>query len=229
MKAKTYHFIGASFPKILETNSHGEAFGLGADITHKIAKAMNVEIVVTLYPLKRALLIMERGEADVIIGPYKSEERSTYLDFSSFYFYEDEITLYKLKETSLKWSGDLTHLKELKIGVIRGWSLGDHFNKIKDQLDIIYLNSLDQLFTMLKLKRIDVAIAHPREAAQTMAEGDNSSNIIPLSPSLTKKQGYFGFSKKRDLGDFKKRFEAEYERLYKSGAISGCNISKGIQ
>ncbi|MBC96564.1 MAG: hypothetical protein CME63_02370 [Halobacteriovoraceae bacterium] len=58
---RTYEFIGSYFPEILEAQSNGKVIGLGADLTHRIAREMDVDINITLYPLKRAHLIMQRG------------------------------------------------------------------------------------------------------------------------------------------------------------------------
>lgn len=216
---KTYHFIGSSFPEILEQAQDGEIRGLGADIVYKIAKSLNVDIKITLYPWKRAHLIMKRGGADAIIGPYKSEERLKYLEYSNFHFYEDEILLYGLTDSTLIWDGDLSKLTGLKIGVIRGWSLGQDFNLMKDSFKIIYLNNIEQLFSMLKLRRIDIAISHPRASLRLLSLKENKKIIKPFRPSLTINRGYFGFSKKRDLSEFKKKFDIEYEKSRRSGSL----------
>ena len=215
-QARVYEFVGAHFPGILEPSVDGSVKGLGADITYKIAKALHIEVKITLYPLKRALLMMKRGEADVIIGPYKAADRMSYLDYTSFSFYEDPIVLYTRKDTKLNWAGNLEVLKGLKIGVIRGWSLGRDFNEMstRGELDVINLSAIDQLFPMLKRKRIDIAIAHPRESRAILSREEFNKEIISLKPALTTNEGYFGFSKSRDLEEFKKQFEAEYEKIY---------------
>lgn len=212
---RTYEFIGSYFPEILEAQSNGKVIGLGADLTHRIAREMDVDINITLYPLKRAHLIMKRGQADAIIGPYKSKNREAYLDFSNFHFYEDEILFYGLKKSQINWKGDFSKLRGLKIGAIRGWSLGEDFNKNSQRLDIIFLNNIDQLFTMLKLKRIDIAIAHNREASRLLSLNENKAKIKSLSPRITLNKGYFGFSKKKELKGFKERFEAAYKKMTK--------------
>ncbi|MBC96563.1 MAG: hypothetical protein CME63_02365 [Halobacteriovoraceae bacterium] len=150
-----------------------------------------------------------------MIGPYKSKNREAYLDFSNFHFYEDEILFYGLKKSQINWKGDFSKLRGLKIGAIRGWSLGEDFNKNSQKLDIIYLNNIDQLFTMLKLKRIDIAIAHNREAFRLLSLNENKAKIKSLTPRITLNKGYFGFSKKKELKEFKERFEAAYKKMTK--------------
>lgn len=210
---KTYQFIGSAFPGILEKSKDGKAKGRGADIIYKIASKLNVQVEISFYPWNRAHLMMKKGEADVLIGPYKTKQRMKYLDYSNFSFYEDEILLYTPADSNIDWKGEISNITDLKIGVIRGWSLGEEFESIKDKLNILYFNNIDQLFTMLKLKRIDIAISHPRASSKHLSSHENKKVIKSLKPRLSIGKGYFGFSKKRDLLEFKEKFEAEYRKL----------------
>jgi len=210
---KTYQFIGSAFPGILEKSKDGIIKGRGAEIIYKIAGQLDIEFEINFYPWKRALLMMEKGEADVLIGPYKTKERTKYLDYSNFSFYEDEILLYTLADSKINWSGEISNITDLKIGVIGGWSLGEEFELIKDKLNVLYLDNINQLFTMLKLKRIDIAISHDRASSEYLSINENKKLIKSLRPPLSISKSYFGFSKKRDLLKFKKEFEAEYRKL----------------
>lgn len=217
--AKTYHFVGSSFPLILEENKKGQFHGLGADITYQIAKTLGVDIKISLYPAKRAMQMMRNGDADVIIGPYKSIERSEFLDYSSFSFYKDPISFYSLKKSKFKWDGDVKSIEHLRIGAIRGWSLGDRFDSKKDDLNINYVGTITQLFTMLELKRVDLVIAHPRAVSRFYDASEVQEKYRKLLPPLIENAGFFGFSKKRGLKLFQKKFEKEYEKLNNSGAF----------
>lgn len=210
---KTYQFIGSAFPGILEKSKDGKITGRGAEIIYNVARKLDIQVEISLYPWKRALLMMEKGEADVIIGPYKTKERMNFLDYSNFTFYEDEILLYTHADSKINWNGDISNITDLKIGVIGGWSLGEDFELVKDKLSVLYLDNIDQLFTMLKFKRIDIAISHDRASSSYISLNENKKLIKSLRPPLSKSQGHFGFSKKRDLLKFKEQFEAEYRNL----------------
>lgn len=211
--AMTYNFVGAYFPEILEVNSQGKVQGSGAEITYQIARNLNVDINIKLYPLKRALAMVKSGDADAIIGPYKSEERSKYIDYTAFHFYEDQILLYARDNSKINWKGNLQALRGLEIGVARGWSLGDDLDFKSNNVKIVYVDKLEQLFSMLQLGRIDMFIAHPRSVSNAYVSPKTNSAIKALYPALTSNKGFFGFSKKKGLKEFKAKFEAEYKKL----------------
>ena len=97
---KTYQFIGSAFPGILEKSKDGKITGRGAEIIYNVARKLDIQVEISLYPWKRALLMMEKGEADVIIGPYKTKERMNFLDYSNFTFYEANVN--SLDQISVK-------------------------------------------------------------------------------------------------------------------------------
>lgn len=215
----TYKFIGAELPKIIQKNSKGSIEGLGAEISYQIAKKLNIDISVELFPMKRAIDMMRKGQADVIIGPYKSEERSLFINYSNFYFYEDPMLLYTLKDSHIKWDGKIESLKDLKIGVIRGWSISDQFASQKSNLNITEANITSQLFSLLKYKRVDVIIMHPRHARDTFPVAELEKDYKVIGPPLAINRGYFGFSKDPKVADLKEKFEREYEKLSKAGTF----------
>ena len=80
--AKTVLFVTSEFPLISEETPEQEHTGLGVDIVKLIATRLDLDYKIESYPLKRALSMMEHGEADAIIGPYRSNEREEYLDYA---------------------------------------------------------------------------------------------------------------------------------------------------
>ncbi len=87
--AETYLFVGTTFPSILEQKQDGDFYGLGYDIATKIVHRLGHDLKIEIYPFKRALKMIERGEADVLIGPYKSAEREKFMNYTKYAFYRD--------------------------------------------------------------------------------------------------------------------------------------------
>lgn len=217
--AKTYTFVGAVFPEVLEQKADGSIYGPAADITRLIAKRLGIKIEIKIYPLKRALKLMEDGKADAIIGPYKSDLREKYLYYTDFHIYEDPLRIYVLPKTKVHWTGKLQDLKKYRIGLITGWSLGDAFDQIKKSLNLTYVNQQKQLFALLETDRVDIIITHPRAASNSLSLDAYKEKYKSLEPPVIYNYGYFGFSKIRSLSKLRNNFESEYHKLVKEGII----------
>lgn len=216
VSARTYLFVAAHFPKIVEKKEDESLTGLGVELTRKIAKIHNLDIQIKVYPLKRAINMIKDGSADAIIGAYYSKKRARFISYSNNFFYQDEISLFTSNQNKLDWDGNYTHLKKFKLGVVRGWSLGDKFNENSAHYKILFVNQLDQLFSMLDLKRIDFLIAHQRAVDSIISESDFNKKYRKLPKTISTNRGYFGFSKKRELKRLKSLFDKSYLELSKS-------------
>ena len=213
VEERTYTFVGAYFPQISEQLPSGELRGLGIEITDMVARKMGVKIDIEIYPLLRAIEIIKQGKADGIIGAYKSEERMKFMSFTAGHFYEDPIYLYVHRDSKLKWNGKLESLKSLKIGALRGWSLGERFENSKSKLNVLYVSYLNQLVSMLELKRLDIIIAHPRALNAYLNKSKIKNKPKSLGMPIAINKGYFAFRKDADLEKFIQNFNKEYSRL----------------
>ena len=108
---------------------------------------MNVET--TYFPWKRALLLSKSGQYDGLCSCSFTKER-----VNDFYFSDEigknSIGLYSLKKIDVQ---KLSQLKNLKVGVVRGYSLEDDLKKNK--IEFVSSPSELNLLKMLEMKRID--------------------------------------------------------------------------
>lgn len=221
--AKTYYFVGTSFPQILEKGRQGEVKGLGADIVREIAQRLGHQIKIEIFPFKRALMMIETGRADAFIGPYKSEKREKFMIYTQSHFYQDPMAFYVKRESDFQWDGHLSSLAGKKIGLTRGWSYGSDFDQKKDQLNTVEVESIEANFKMLLFDRVDLFASHPRAVKRVIDELNIQGEVKMILPPIIVNKGYFGFSRKRDLGDFIDRFDAEFNRMVGNGEIQQMN------
>ncbi|WP_304635174.1 substrate-binding periplasmic protein [Pseudoalteromonas sp.] len=226
--AKSYYFVGSHFPAILEQDQHGSPTGLGADIVYEIGKRLGHTIVIDIMPLKRALKMVEQGDADAIIGPYKSFQRNQYMLFSALPFYEDPIVFYTKPNNEVIWRGNFASLKKDAIGVIRGWDYGVEFKRHESSLLLSEVANVRASFLQLMYDRVDLILTHPRAARPVIESLGIADKVIILSPILTVNQGYFGFTKQRDLAQFIDEFNAEFQKMLLNGEIVKLNNKYGL-
>ena len=217
--AETYLFVGTTFPSILEQKQDGDFYGLGYDIANKIVHRLGHDLKIEIYPFKRALKMIERGEADVLIGPYKSAEREKFMNYTKYAFYRDPMVFYVKEDNFFKWDNEFSSLKGLHIGLTRGWSYGAKFDQYKENLRIETTNTVKANFQKLLADRIDLLVSHPRSASKLIDELKIKDKVKMILPPLIVNKGYYGFSRKRTLDGFLIQFDLEFEKMIESGEI----------
>ena len=88
--------------------------------------------------------------------------------------------------------------------------------------------SVQASFLQLMYDRVDLLLAHPRAAKPVIERLGIAEDVIMLSPLLTVNQGYFGFSKQRELGRFIDEFNQEFHNMLISGDIVKLNNKYGL-
>ncbi len=134
-----------------------EFSGIYFDTIREIGKRLGVQIEFTEAPLKRALMMMETGQADVMVGPNKTPEREAFMVFSNAVFPAENKVFYVHPATPC-----ITRYEDLQgknIAVYRG---------------AVYFDQFDQDPTLEKQEVGEYAVAIRRVEAKR-----NDAAIIP--------------------------------------------------
>ena len=156
--------VGTSFSRIFEQGADGQWRGLGVDVLRVLAGRAGDTILFQLYPWPRAQAMVERAQADILIGPYKSPERVGRFAFLDHGFYRDRMVFYARREAEPPWHGELTSLKSRRIAAVRGWHYGTQFDLARPQLDVSEVTQLENGLQMLALGRVDLLASNERNS-----------------------------------------------------------------
>jgi len=152
------------------------------------------QLVIHFAPWKRAILLAEKGETNGILSVWYSKERSTVLAYSNP-IYSNEIGFYARKDNPIDVS-DLSQLKALKIGVVRGYLNPPAF----DAADLTTDPASDDADNLLKLAagRIDLVLIDKQLARYLLRTRLKSigNQLIWLPPPIDTLQLYVAFSRK---------------------------------
>ena len=136
----------------------GQIKGIAWELVQELFHRMNRKIDISLYPLKRALYLLENSEADALMILIRTNEREEYLNF----------TIPVISVRGLIWyAGDrddgpisyqsLDDLKEYTVGVTLGYSYGQEFDdKIREFPRVESAATDVQNFRKLQAHRIDI-------------------------------------------------------------------------
>jgi polar amino acid transport system substrate-binding protein len=202
-----------------------EKGGFVTEITRKAFEKMGYTYKVNFIPWKRALLEAKNGKNyQGILGIYYTDERSKQYTYSkSLYAVENGFFIRNDQNISYK---QLNELKEYKIGILRGSSMGKKFEEARPLLKIKEFNNIDQGIKLLLIKRIDLMVdakAVTMYLLNTKFQ-DSKNNIKYISPPISSEKLYVGFSKKIDaqiITDFNKGIDmihadGTYEQILQS-------------
>ncbi|WP_374077478.1 substrate-binding periplasmic protein [Bdellovibrio bacteriovorus] len=147
-------------PKIFKED--GELKGTYVEIIREICKRMKVEAEFVTYPWARAIVMAKNGRVDAIFPPFKTEERETFLYFTSEPMSFTQNAVFALRKDKLVVK-NLSDLQGMTVGINDQYSYGPQFDAYKKNLKLDLSSSEEMLVNKLgrpgTLKRIDVAIA----------------------------------------------------------------------
>ena len=222
-------FVGTSFPVILQQNNDEQIYGLAPDIISRIMTSLNIPYKIIIVPWKRAQTMMENGQADVIIGPYKTAEREALFDFSTYPFYMDKMVLYTHSTNPINWTGDLSKLQGKNLGVPLGWTGGENYESLRHLIHIYDVPGLQNGLQMVVKRRIEFVLANLRNAEFIIRQEGIADDLQLLLPEIQSTNGYFGFSKTTPIHSFRLQFSQELAKLFELGEIARMNHKYGLK
>ncbi|MNQ64425.1 Bacterial extracellular solute-binding protein, family 3 [compost metagenome] len=208
--------VGSDFPRIFERTAAGDYRGLGPDVLRQVLEPRGHSLRFASYPWARAQRMVELGQADILIGPYRSPAREARFAFVGPAFYRDRIVFYCRRASSCQWSGDYRQLAGQRIGVVRAWAYGARFDAERERLELVTVEGVDNGLKMLSLGRLEFLASNQRNTLPVLQALGLSDEISQLEPPVDTQDGYFAFpahaSHARLRGDFDEGLRQLIER-----------------
>jgi polar amino acid transport system substrate-binding protein len=202
--------VGAQFSRVFEQAPNGEWSGLGVDIVRALAARAGDTVKFQVYPWPRAQAMVAQGQADILVGPYKSPERLARFAFFDRPFYRDRMVFFGRAGGAALWSGDYQALQGVPIAVMRGWHYGDSFDQARPGLRISEVPKLENGARMLALGRVKLLAANERNLQPVLSQLKLADMVAELGPALSVQDGYLAFSR---LGRHQPAWE-QYNQLF---------------
>ncbi len=197
----------------------GKIEGVYPAIISELAKELNIKAEFKSYPIKRCEVLMEQGEADLMIGIKDTQQRKKYIEFLK--------TPYRLSSAKVFYTrtGDKGKLKRFKdlYNLTVGVELGTkYFPEFDNDHKIVkeYVSNEEQNFYKLIARRIDVLII-PEDRGEFLISTLNMRDKIEKA-SYRFSDGsprYIGISKKSPFIKDIKKFDAAMKKLAGNGTL----------
>ena len=201
----------------------GSPKGILVDILREVEARTGLVFDIRLMPWKRAYMNALDGQGG-IFGLSRNKKRLNLFDFSEVQYVE-ELRLVVLKGNEFTYR-TIDDLKGKTLGVTRGASYGDEFDRAKGQ---VFTPSEDSSpvcrLRMLLAGRIDAALIGPGEAALNFALArdkklsEHRDRFVMLPPSFVRDDNYIGFAKAMQRTETLDRINRALRELQRDGVI----------
>ncbi|GCF88036.1 substrate-binding periplasmic protein [Shewanella sp. M-Br] len=219
-QAKDLLAVGSSFSQIFELQANGEYTGLGVDILNRFAQQQSVNIHYQITPWRRAISMVERGQADILIGPYDTPERNTNLVFAAKAFYRDDMVFYARADNEIVWNGDYASIKTQRIGKMQGWSYGTRFTEQTKSLNINEFVDIKSGIERLSRGDLDLLATNSRNTNAVLAQIKIPKAITPIMPIIDVRDGFMAFPKQAKFDPLRIRFDSFFEEMIQNGTLT---------
>lgn len=218
--------VGTTFARIYEPELTG-ARGLAVDLLRRIF-GDSVRLLFMPYP--RAQLEVEQGDADVLVGPYRTPEREPRFLFSQRPFYEDEMVFYARRGGASRWDGQFPRLAELEVGAVKGWAYGAGFEAMRPYMKRLTLvTDVSRGLLMLKLERLELFATNERNTQPVLEQLGLAGLLGRVGPPLELMRGHFAFPRTPRGQLLRQRYDEGFEALLRSGEFARLAHHWGVR
>lgn len=220
--------VGAHFARVYE-RADGNFTGMAPDILRAIAPALGQPLHFDLVPWARAQSMVAKGQADLLVGPYKSPERLALFSFSERAFYQDEMVFYARANQVFAWDGAFESLRKKRIVCINGWAYGAAFDAARSHLHLNVTNSVEAGLAMLAHDRVDLFATNRRNTEGVVPLMDLEGKVVPLERIITTQRGYFAFPKLPEYDAILARFDRAFNAFVDAGELHRLGRRANVQ
>ena len=197
-------------------------------VVQEAMKRQGINSETSIVPWARAIKAVKTGQHPIILGVFFTQERTEYLAFSNPVHF-NQTGLFSLKSNKIRYK-KLEDLAPYKIGVVRGSSYGEQFDRatfldkyevIKDMqnADMLLRGRLDLFAGSIDVQWYLIGLHAP----------DGTNKIETLKPVLSSRALHIGFSKFHPgFERLLKQFNAGLASMIQDGSLHKLGKKHGI-
>ncbi len=198
--------------------------GFSTELVKTVLERMSIKISsLKVYPWKRAITMMEKGQTDALFSANYAKERENFAWYPEEPLIQSPWVLWVREEDGLKFDS-FDDLRGKRIGVVRGYSYTSEFlDFIEKYAEIEEVTDDETNFRKLNRSRIDYVAAELGNGYHLVNEL-KLNKIIPLRNKPIKSDGlYLIFSKNRVSKETVERFSGELKKFRQEEAYQILN------
>lgn len=194
--------------------------GISWDVVREAYHANGYTIKLLIVPWARSEHLLAQGTVDGAFPMTINEERNKLYYSTKNPTDQINFVIYTYKDSPIKWNG-LSSLNGLTVGVSRGWSYGDKFDKTTSFKRDISSDNVMVIFAKLEAKRVDAIAGYEMSSDQELMKAGKINDFIKFPPFDSSKEVIYSSKKKGRL--FVDAFDEGYEIIKSNGKLAKIN------
>lgn len=220
--------VSTRFPRIYELGADGVFDGMGVELVRTIATQLGYTVRFEIFPWARAQRMLNQGQADILVGPYKSAERMSTMAFSSRAFFEDQLAFYIRSDSKIEWGGDYQALAGKRIVVLNGWAYGAAFDQARPGLLLSVSNTVENGLTMLVHRRVDLFATDRRDTDPVVVSLGMQGKVAVLEPLIDTQMAYLAFPRLEAFDELRAQFDHALNQMATRGTLQKLGQRYGV-
>ncbi len=212
--------VNAPYPPFVMPLGDPAGPGIDMEIALRVLERLGIPTTVRLVPFKRALAMLETGQADMTTSLSLRQERDAYLLWSEPYRTDTAYTFFTRKDSPFT-PARLEDLRGKTVGMIRGFVYPRAFAGDPD-IGKVEAPQMESLVEMLLHGRFDAIIVNNMAGRYELLATGKMNEVIQ-APFEIRTPGdtgtVMGFSRARGRADLVPRFNAELRKMLADGTI----------
>ena len=217
-RAAPLRAVGSQFARIFEGAEGQPPKGLAVEL---LGQLFGDNVRCEWLPWSRAQLMLEQGEADILIGPYRTPEREARMLFSVRSFYSDAMVWYARRGEETRWAGEFGELAQVPVAAVRGWAYGSRFERMKTAMaQLTWVQNVDAGLQMLTKRRVDLFAANDRNCQPVLQRLQLGDAVARCSPPLDVLHGHMAFARSAAGETLSQRYDQAFEQWLRTGSAA---------
>lgn len=221
--------VGTSFPRLFMPVPGNPPEGLAVELLQAVAQQRGWQLRFEHYPWPRAQAMVEHGQAQILIGPYRTPEREQRFVFAPSAFYEDRLVFYGGPAPRPHWQGDYRALAGLEIAQVAGWAYGEAFEQARPLLRLTTVRDVETGLRMLRTGRVALLATNERNTQPVLATLGLLQQLGPVEgPAIGQLRGHFACSRQPPGPALCETLELALQQLRRTGEWPRLNQKWGV-
>lgn len=202
-----------------EFEENGQIIGITVDIAREAFTRMGISVTITIYPFARGIEMTRSGEAQAMVGIYKSQARQEWAYYPNEAVFLDKQCFFGLPGKTIDYDGSIASLQPYRIGVIRDYSEGDAFDEAvaSGVLKVEPVDSGRENYEKVLNGRIDAFIDGQYTTLYNLKASGLQNQVVELGV-FRESALYVAFSQKSSSQEMADKWDQALDAMKKDGS-----------
>ncbi|PIK16638.1 transporter substrate-binding domain-containing protein [Halobacteriovorax sp. JY17] len=157
--------------------------GIATNIVGAAFNEVSIPVKITVFPYIRALRTVSNGELDGCYSVTKQESTQKQYHFGNEPILKSQASFFHHADYDFKFKNISEIPNGTSLVLIRGYEYGNNFEKYKKNFKIFYVNTQEQIISMIVTKRVSLTIMFDEVAKYYLRKNPRANEVKKAIPN----------------------------------------------